>query len=162
MIRPVRAEDAREICAIYNHYIKNTVITFEEELLEAPEMERRIAAISAKYPWLVHEENGEIIGYAYANSYRDRSAYRYAAELSIYLKEERQGEGIGSALFGRLLSELKETKLHALVSAITLPNERSIALQEKFGFKEIARFAEIGFKFGKWLEVGYWELIISP
>jgi phosphinothricin acetyltransferase len=162
MIRPVRAEDAPAICAIYNHYIKNTVITFEEELLEPPEIKRRIAAVSAKYPWFVREENGEILGYAYANSYRDRSAYRYAAELSIYLKEDRLGEGIGSGLFERLLSELKETKLHALVSAITLPNDRSIALQKKFGFREIACFAEIGFKFGKWLDVAYWELVITP
>ncbi|MDR1285974.1 MAG: GNAT family N-acetyltransferase [Treponema sp.] len=161
MIRPVRPEDAAAICGIYNYYIKNTVITFEEEPLDPSEMERRIGAVTAKYPWFVREEKGGISGYAYLNAYRDRSAYRFAAELSIYLREDRQGEGIGTELLEHLLEAARKMKLHTVVSAVTLPNERSVALQEKFGFTPIACFTEIGFKHGRWLDVGYWELVVD-
>jgi phosphinothricin acetyltransferase len=157
MIRPARPEDALAICLIYNHYVTNTVVTFEEEPVTPAGMERRIQTVTAAYPWIVHEEAGEILGYAYANLFRERAAYRYTAELSIYLQDGRQGEGIGSALFGRLLSLLAETDTHALLSAITLPNERSVALHEKFGFRQAALFKEVGRKHGRWLDVGYWE-----
>jgi phosphinothricin acetyltransferase len=165
MIRPVRPEDAAAVCGIYNHYIKNTVITFEEEPVGLSEMRRRIAAVTAKYPWFVRGDNGEISGYAYLNAYRDRSAYRFTAELSVYIKEDRLGEGMGTELLGRLLSAARETAperqaLHAVVSGITLPNERSVALHEKFGFTQTACFRETGFKQGRWLDVGYWELVL--
>jgi phosphinothricin acetyltransferase len=161
MIRPVNAADAQAICGIYNYYIANTVITFEEELISAGEMERRIRELTAKYPWFVREEAGEIVAYAYVNKWKERPAYRYAAELSIYVKSGKEGQGIGGELMAHLLEAVKKTEIHALVSGITLPNERSVALHEKFGFREIARFNEIGFKLGAWLDVGYWELIMN-
>ncbi|MDR1862421.1 MAG: GNAT family N-acetyltransferase [Treponema sp.] len=162
MIRPVKAGDAVSIATIYNYYIKNTVITFEEIPVSINEIGKRIREIGAKYPWLVWEESGAVTGYAYADAWKERSAYRRAAELSIYIKPDFQGKGIGRALFSRVLEEVRKTGIHALVSGITLPNEASVALHEKFGFKNIACFNEIGFKSGKWLDVGYWELILPP
>lgn len=160
MIRPVKDSDAKNIAGIYNHYVRETVATFEERPVSIGEMTGRVAAVSAKYPWLVLEENGEVSGYACLNSWKERYAYRYAAELSIYLKTGLEGKGRGTELMKALLEAARKTELHALVSGITLPNERSAALHEKFGFVKIAQFNEIGFKLGRRLDVGYWELII--
>ncbi|MDR1566369.1 MAG: GNAT family N-acetyltransferase [Treponema sp.] len=161
MIRPVKLSDAEEICGIYNYYIENTVITFEETPLPAREMEERIWKILSKYPYFVWEDEGEVTGYTYINTWKERAAYRYAAELSIYLKNGRQGQGTGRLLLTRLLEEVRKTDVHALVSGITLPNDRSVGLHEKSGFKKIAQFNEIGYKHGRWLDVGYWELVLK-
>lgn len=160
IIRRVEIKDAEDITAIYSYYIENTIITFEEELITVKEMASRIETISSKYPFLVYEENGKVVGYAYATQWKARSAYRNSAENTIYLHPDAKGKGIGSILFSKFLDEIKKTDLHVLVGGIALPNEASVALHEKFGFKKIAQFEEIGFKFGKWIDVGYWELII--
>jgi phosphinothricin acetyltransferase len=161
MIRPVKIEDAVAICGIYNYYVANTVITFDEEPYSVGDMEKKIREIGAAYPWFVREDEGEVLGYAYVNSWRERVSYRYSAEVSIYVRDGYQGRGIGSGLFACLLEAVKKSEIHALVSAITLPNERSAALQEKFGFRKIAQLDEIGFKDGRWLDVGYWERILA-
>jgi phosphinothricin acetyltransferase len=161
MIRPVTVNDAAAICGIYNHYIKTTAITFEEIPVSINEMEGRIKTVLAKYPWLVWEEEGEILGYAYSNKWRDRSAYRYSAEDSIYIKHGAQGKGIGKSLLTALLEEARRTDIHVLVAGITQPNEQSVGLHEKFGFKKIAEFVEIGYKMNRWLNVGYWQLILG-
>jgi phosphinothricin acetyltransferase len=162
MIRGVKIEDAASICMIYNYYIENTVVSFENVLISVNEMENRIREISASYPWLVWEnEEGHISGYAYVNKWKDRAAYRFSAEVSIYLEHGTEGRGVGSILLGRLLEEVRKTELHALVAGITLPNERSVALHEKFGFTKIAQFNEIGFKMNARLDVGYWELVLK-
>jgi len=162
MIRPVRLADGEAIRAIYNHYIENTAISFEETPVQTGEMEERIRKISAKYPYLVYEEgSGEINGYAYINMWKERKSYRFSAELSIYIKDGLQGRGMGRKLMERLLEEARATDIHSLVSGITLPNDRSVALHEKFGFSKIAQFREIGYKFNTWLDVGYWELILK-
>ncbi|MDR1905138.1 MAG: GNAT family N-acetyltransferase [Treponema sp.] len=162
MVRSVKREDAASICTIYNYYIENTAVSFEGVLISVNEMENRIKEISASYPWLVWEdEEGYVSGYAYVNKWRERSAYRFSAEVSIYLKYGTEGQGVGSILLSRLLEEVRKTELHALVAGITLPNERSVALHEKFGFTKIAQFNEIGFKLNTWLDVGYWELILK-
>ncbi|MDR2807872.1 MAG: GNAT family N-acetyltransferase [Spirochaetaceae bacterium] len=160
VIRPVTITDAASLCSLYNYYIEQTVITFEQEPVSLQTMEERIRNITARYPWLVWEDGGEIIGYAYVNKWRERFAYRFSVENSIYLRHGFEGQGMGSRLLAALLDKLHKSDLHAVVSAITLPNERSIALHEKFGFKAIARFNEIGFKMDRWLDVGYWELIL--
>ena len=159
MIRQVVPGDAAALCGIYNYYVQNTAATFEEEPVRLAEMESRVRTISAAYPWLVLEEAGAILGYAYANKFRERSAYRYAAEISIYLKNGQENRGLGTLLFGRLLEETKKTNIHALIAGITLPNDRSVAVHEKFGFEKIACFREVGFKMNRWLDVGYWELL---
>jgi phosphinothricin acetyltransferase len=161
MIRPVNAGDARDICGIYNYFVENTAVSFEEQALSVPEMENRIREISAVYPWFVQEEGGVVLGYACTNRFRDRSAYRYTAELSIYVKSGHEGKGIGGKLFARLLEAAKESSVHVLVSAITVPNERSVGLHEKFGFVKAALFNEIGYKLGEWRNVGYWELVLK-
>jgi phosphinothricin acetyltransferase len=161
MIRPVNAADAPAICEIYNYYIANTAISFEEEPVSASEMEDRIRTVTAEYPWFVREEGGEAAAYAYVHKWQGRMAYRYTAELSIYVKHGREGRGLGRELMARLLEAVQKTEIHTLVSGITIPNDRSIALHEKFGFQKIARFKEVGFKLDQWLDVGYWELIIK-
>jgi phosphinothricin acetyltransferase len=162
MIRAVTIADAQAICGIYNPYIKHTVISFEENPITMQAMERRIRAISSVYPWLVCEEAGEVIGYAYVNQWKDRTAYGSSVEDSIYLKHGYEGKGIGACLLSRLLEAVEKTAIHAVVAGITLPNERSIALHEKFGFTRVAQFKEIGFKLHQWLDVGYWELLLRP
>ncbi|MDR1058265.1 MAG: GNAT family N-acetyltransferase [Treponema sp.] len=161
MIRRVTIKDAAGIQEIYNYYVENTAITFEEKPAALGEMETRIRGIGEKYPWFIREDDGdEVLGYAYANAWKERPSYRYSAELSIYVRNGHQGKGIGGELMTLLLEELRKTDIHALISGITLPNEQSVALHERFGFRNIACFREIGFKLGKWLDVGYWELIL--
>jgi phosphinothricin acetyltransferase len=161
MVRPATVHDAKSICGIYNHYIKTTAITFEEIPVSIGEMEGRIRTVLAKYPWIVWEEEGEILGYAYLNKWRDRPSYRYSAEDSIYIQDGVRGRGIGKKLLAALLAEARQTDLHALVAGITLPNEQSVGLHETFGFKKIAEFGEIGYKLNRWLTVGYWQLILE-
>ncbi|MDR2110712.1 MAG: GNAT family N-acetyltransferase [Spirochaetaceae bacterium] len=160
MIRPVTLGDAPAICGIYNHYVKNTVITFEERPVSIHEMEGRIREITPVFPWVVWEEAAGIAGYAYIHRWKERSAYRFSVEDSIYLKKGYEGKGIGKRLLSTLLEEIKKTDVHAVVAAITIPNDRSIGLHEKFGFVKIARFPEIGYKLDTWLDVGYWELLL--
>jgi phosphinothricin acetyltransferase len=160
VIRPVTADDAAAVCGIYNYYITNTVITFEEDELKPAAMEARIRDIAGKYPWFVWEDNGEILGYAYAHQWHDRAAYRFSAEDSVYLRHDILGRGIGWQLLGRIIADLRKTDVHALMSVITVPNERSTALHESFGFKKVGEFREIGYKLNSRLDVGYWELLL--
>ena len=162
MIRPVNLEDGAAICSIYNHYVENAIYTFEEAPLQVDEMRERIRKISAKYPYLVYEDgNGEVNGYAYINTWKEREAYRFSAELSVYVKDGLHGKGMGRQLMERLLEEVRKTEIHSLVSGISLPNDPSVALHEKLGFVKIGQFREIGYKLGKWLDVGYWELVLK-
>ena len=161
IIRPADCSgDAQAICDIYNYYIENTTATFEEQAISLENMEARIKKISGQYPYLVQEDNNEITGYAYANIWKERSAYRNSAEISIYLKNGNQGKGKGQELLDSLIREIRKTKLHVLIAGITMPNERSIRLFEKSGFSKIGHFREVGFKNNRWLDVGYWELIV--
>ena len=161
MIRSVEPKDAREIVGIYNFYINNTDITFEEHTVSVDEMEKRISDVTAKYPWLVIEEGGNILGYAYSSKYRERSAYRYTAELTIYMKNGEEGKGLGAELMRRVIEETRGRGIHILISAIAIPNERSVTIHEKFGFEKIGHFREVGFKFDHWIDVGYWELVLT-
>ena len=161
MIRNISQDDARVICDIYNYYILNSISTFELEPVSPEEIRNRIYRITQKYPWLVYEEDSEVIGYAYADEWKTRKDYKYSVESTIYLKDGYSGKGIGSTLYKFLLNEIKKTGIHAVIGGISLPNEASIALHEKLGFKEIACFKEVGYKFDKWIDVGYWELIIK-
>jgi phosphinothricin acetyltransferase len=160
VIRPVTADDAAAVCGIYNYYITNTVITFEEDELEPAAMEARIRDIAGRYPWLVWEDNGEVLGYAYAHQWHDRAAYRFSAETTVYLRHDILGRGIGRQLLGRIIADLRKTDVHALMAVITVPNERSTALHESFGFKKAGEFREIGYKLDRRLDVGYWELLL--
>jgi len=161
MIRTVRKEDAKQICDIYNYYVENTIITFEEEPVNLKEMEYIIIEILCSMPCLVYEEENRIISYAYAGKWKGRCAYRYSAESTVYVKNDSPGKGIGTRLYKKLLEKLKNKGIHAVLGGIALPNEKSRKLHEKLGFKKVAHFKEVGYKFNKWIDVEYWELILK-
>lgn len=159
-IRPTLLSDAAAIADIYNYYIEHTVVTFEETAITSADMEARIGQVlDRKQPWIVGEKDGQVVGYAYAGEWKSRCAYRYSLESTVYLKHGEEGHGIGSALYGKLIELLKEKKYHAVIGGIALPNPASVALHEKFGFRKIGQFLEVGYKFNQWIDVGYWELI---
>jgi phosphinothricin acetyltransferase len=158
-IRPVKFVDAEQITVIYNFYVLNTHHTFETEPVTSKEMQKRIGEIISNYPYLVVEENGEILAYAYAAQYKSRIAYKSSFEISIYVKNGVRGKGIGTKLYERLFEQLEKNDVHAIIAGIALPNHASVRLHEKFGFEKVAHFREVGFKFYKWIDVGYWELI---
>ena len=160
MIRPVAPSDAAAIAAIYNPYIRDTTITFEEEPVSTEEMAARIAKVTADFPWLVWEEAGEVIGYAYASTWRTRHAYRFAVETAIYLASGQHGQGRGATLYQALLAELRQRGFHLVLGCLALPNDPSIRLHEKLGFKKVGHMTEAGWKFGAWVDVGFWELLL--
>lgn len=159
MIRTVSpADDAGTICKIYNHYITDTIVTFETEPVDAEAMRERIESITARFPYLVYEQDGKVLGYCYAATWRSRAAYDQTVETTVYLHKDWIGKGLGHQLYQELVRQLRNAGLHVAVASITLPNTRSVALHEKFGFRKVAHFTEVGNKFGKWLDVGFWEL----
>ena len=161
LVRSVHASDAEAIARIYNYYVQDTIITFEEEPVSAAEMVSRFEAVtSAALPWLVIESNGQVDGFAYASPWKRRSAYRYSVESTIYLDAQRLSHGLGTLLYTALLDDLRQRPLHLVIGGVALPNAASIRLHEKLGFRKVAHFSEVGFKFGRWIDVGYWQLII--
>jgi phosphinothricin acetyltransferase len=157
-IREAAASDAAVVADIYNHYVTATVVTFEEEPVPVAETARRIQEVrSESLPWLVAEADGRVVGYAYARPWHVRSAYRFSAEITVYLAASHARRGIGSALYGELLPILQTRRIHAVIGGIALPNEASVALHEKFGLHKVAHFEEVGFKFDRWIDVGYWQ-----
>ncbi len=160
MIRPAAASDAPHIAGIYNHHVRETVVTFEERPVPDEEMARRIEETTLSYPWLVLEVDGSVAGFANASSWKRRSAYRFAAESTIYMDRQFAGRGLGSGLYRALIEEMRSRGLHCAIGGIALPNPASIALHEKLGFRHLGRFSQVGYKFGNWVDVGYWELLL--
>jgi L-amino acid N-acyltransferase YncA len=162
VIRSASAADALSIAAIYNHYVAATVITFEEEPIPAQAMAARISEIQAlDLPWLVAELDGVIVGYSYANRWKARSAYRFCVESTIYLKPGSEGRGHGTRLYVALLDVLKSQRIHAVIGGAALPNPASVALHETLGFEHVGTFRQVGFKHGRWVDVAYWQLVLS-
>jgi phosphinothricin acetyltransferase len=159
-IREVGARDAQAICRIYNPHVLNTIVTFEEVEVPIPEMSERITSVTQSFPWLVAEQNGAIVGYAYAGTFSKRSAYRHAVETTIYVEESARGHGLGAELYFALLEKLRTMPLRTALGVVALPNEASVALHEKCGFKKVAHLSEVGFKFGRWIDVGYWQILL--
>lgn len=158
-IRKVKPEDARQIAEIYNYYVLETHHSFENEALSVNDMMDRIDAITESCPFLVCENDGEIFGFAYGTHYKPRSAYKHSVEVSVYLKNDSKQKGIGTKLYEKLFKEIDKMDVHAIIAGISLPNEASIKLHEKFGFEKVAHFREVGFKMNRWVDVGYWELV---
>lgn len=156
-IRPCEPRHVIAVCEIYNHYIANTVITFEETPLKVSEMAQRVETHTQRYPWLVCEDGGQIVGYAYASTWKARAAYRHTAEATVYVREGCEGRGHGKALYAALLEALAQCDCHVVLGCIALPNAKSVGLHEHFGFEKVAHFAEVGRKFDQWLDVGYWR-----
>ncbi|MFL0804252.1 MAG: GNAT family N-acetyltransferase [Agarilytica sp.] len=162
MIREATERDAAKVSEIYNHYIQNTVITFEESLITESEFVERIRRVQAAgYSWLVAVENEEIVGYAYSSKWNERTAYRNTAEVSVYLSHTATSAGWGTRLYEVLFSTLQEKGIHSVIAGVSLPNSSSVAIHEKFGMEKVAHFKEVGFKFGKWLDVGYWQVQLN-
>lgn len=158
-IRPATADDAAALCAIYNHYVRHTAITFEEAPVAATDMAARIADVSsAGLPWLVAADDGHPLGYAYATRWRVRPAYRHSVESTVYLAPDATGRGLGTRLYRALLDALRARGLNAVIGGIALPNAASVALHESLGFEQVACFKDVGMKFDRWVDVGYWQL----
>lgn len=161
MIRTATVADAQAICDIYNPYIASTIITFEEVPVDATDMARRIDDIQARHLWLVAEEAGAIVGYAYAGPWRPRTAYRHAVETSVYLAPGAVRRGLGRALYRQVLDALPAKGFRCAMGGIALPNDASVALHEAMGFRKVAHFTDVGFKFGRWIDVGYWQIVFA-
>lgn len=158
MIRTATAGDADAIARIYNHYVANTIITFEEQAVSSEEMAARIAEVAAASPpWLVAEQDGRVVGYAYASKWKGRCAYRFSAECTVYLDPDCVGRGYGTQLYESLFAALRERGMHAVIGGVALPNPASVALHEKLGMRKVAHFGEVGYKFERWIDVGYWQ-----
>jgi L-amino acid N-acyltransferase YncA len=161
MIRKATPFDSAAIAEIYNYYVLNTVMTFEETAVTAEDMGRRIVEIQCSHAWLVYEEEGKVIGYAYSGPWKLRAAYRHASETSVYLAPAHTGKGVGRKLYEHLLVEIRPLNLHAIIGGIALPNDASIRLHEQLSFKKIGHFHEVGWKLGRWVDVAYWQLIME-
>ena len=160
-IRAAVERDAPAIAALHNHYVQRSTATFEESSVSVSDMASRILAVlSVPLPWLIAERENALVGYTYASKWRTRSGYRFSVEVSVYVDPKCSGEGVGSMLYRALLERLREANVHAVMGGIALPNDASIALHEKFGFTKVAHFRDVGFKFGQWIDVGYWHTLL--
>ncbi|HET7307596.1 MAG TPA: arsinothricin resistance N-acetyltransferase ArsN1 family B [Gammaproteobacteria bacterium] len=159
VIRPATDADADAIARIYNHYVANTIITFEEQPVPSAEVANRIAANAANaLPWLIATQGDRVVGYTHASKWKGRCAYRFSVESTAYLAPGSVGRGIGSRLYELLLDRLREKSVHVVLAGIALPNPASVALHEKLGFRKVGHFGQVGFKFNQWIDVGYWQL----
>ena len=160
IVRPVTLKDAAAVAAIYNHYVLHTIVTFEEEAISTAEMKARIKEITAVLPFFVAVEKGSVVGYAYANKWKSRCAYRFSVESTVYLAPAAAGRGLGTQLYTALLAALRKLGRHGIIAGVALPNPASVALHEKLGFAKIGHFKEVGWKQNQWIDVGYWELLL--
>jgi phosphinothricin acetyltransferase len=163
MLRIAEARDAARIAEIYRPYVERTAISFEEEAPGAEEIAAKIARVGAAFPFIVYEEAGgpgKVLGYAYATRYRERAAYRWSLEDSVYVSEEARGRGIGRILLAALLELLRELRYMKVYAVITPPNPASVALHEAFGFKPLCRFEDTAFKLGSWQSIDWMDLAL--
>lgn len=160
-VRDAEPGDAEAIAEIYYYYILNSHATFELDPIDAVEMLRRIEnSVEHGLPFLVADSDEKIVGYAHAQPYKQRAAYKRSVEISVYISPASTATGIGSALYARLFERLGSLDIHAVIGGISLPNDASVRLHEKFGMTKVAHFREVGNKFGRWIDVGYWQLVL--
>jgi len=160
-IRQAAASDAEAILAVYAPYVRDTAVSFETEAPSPAEFAARIAAISARYPFLVYETGGALAGYAYASGHRERAAYMYDADVSIYLAPRFHGTGIACELYERLFALLKRLGYRNAYAGCTAENARSLSFHRKFGFTEAGTFHKTGYKFGRWHDVIWLEKTLN-
>jgi L-amino acid N-acyltransferase YncA len=157
-IRLATKDDCASILEIYAPYITNTVITFEYQIPTIDEFRERMIKVQSSYPWLVCEVDGRVAGYAYASRFREREAYSWSVDFSVYIKPEHQGKNIGKALYTALFELLKLQGYYNAYAGVAVPNTKSEGLHESFGFKEIGVYRNVGYKFGKWHDVKWYSL----
>ena len=160
-IRSATAADASAILAIYAPVVRDTIISFETEVPSVAEIAQRIDTTLAMHPYLVAEMDGAVAGYAYAGEHRARSAYRWSVDVTVYVAAPARRLGIARALYGRLLPMLAERQFHAAFAGIALPNPASVGLHEAMGFSPVGIYREVGFKFGRWHDVGWWQHLLN-
>lgn len=154
------ARDAAACAAVYSPFVTAGVASLEERAPDEREMATRVQTISTRYPWLVAEVEGMVVGFAYATEHRARSAYRWATETTVYVSPSHHRRRVGRALYGTLLPLLASQGLYVACAGITLPNQASVALHERFGFEPIGVYRGIGFKHGIWWTTGWWQLAL--
>ncbi len=163
LLRPALPEDAGQIAAIYGEYVLHGLATFEETPPDAEEMARRMAQVKAQsYPWLVAGRAGRIVGYAYLSRFKERSAYRFTAEDSVYVAPACRGQGIGSRLLAALLEQASKSELHSIMAVIgDSDNRGSVALHARHGFRHVGVARALGFKLGRWVDVVYMQKMLA-
>lgn len=159
-VRQIVMGDAAAVQAIYAPYVTDTIVSFEEVPPDIVEVERRIAAIQPKYPYLVAEEDGRIVGYAYASEHRTRAAYRTSVDVAVYVAPDAHRNGVARCLYSRLLPAAASLGYHAAFAGIALPNKASVGLHEAMGFEPVGIYREVGQKFGAWHDVGWWQRLL--
>jgi L-amino acid N-acyltransferase YncA len=160
-IRVATPADAEQIQAIYAPIERDTAISFEYEPPTVDEMAQRIAGTLSTHPYLVCDEDGRILGYVYAGAHRARAAYRWSVDTTIYVDGRTHRSGVGQALYEALLAILRRQGFHGVFAGITLPNAGSVGLHETLGFKSLGVYQDVGFKLGRWHDVGWWRLPLS-
>lgn len=159
-IRAARPEDAAAIAAIYAPFVLSGTVSFENDAPDTRQMRARMTASDGYYPWIVAtngDEDGGVLGYAYAGQFRDRPAYRYVVETSIYVAGAVQGQGAGRLLYEALIDTVRAQGFTQAIGAIALPNDGSIRLHESVGFRRAGAYRQVGFKQGQWIDVGFWQ-----
>lgn len=161
IIRLANEADSASILEVYAPFITDTIITFEYDVPTVMEFGKRITNITRKYPWLVCEVNGNIIGYAYASKFNERAAYDWSVDFSVYIKPEYHRKNIGKALYFALFELLKMQGYYNAYAGVTLPNIKSEGHHQAFGFKPVGIYRNVGYKFGSWHDVKWFELKIQ-
>jgi phosphinothricin acetyltransferase len=156
------ARDAAACAAIYAPFVHESAVSFEEVAPDADSFAARIARLAATHPWLVAEVDARVVGFAYGSPHRERAAYRWACDVSVYIAAAHRGHGIGGALYEALFALLREQRIHVACAGITLPNDASVGLHESLGFEPVGIYRGIGWKAGAWRDVGWWQLDLSP
>lgn len=160
-IRFVQESDAAAIAEIYRPYVENTSISFEYDAPSSEEFLQRIRSTTAEFPWIVCLSDNEIIGYAYAIPHRNRTAYQWSADVTIYFSETFHRKGIAKITYETLFSILKLQGIHTLLAGITIPNEKSVGFHTALGFELLGTYQNIGFKFGKWHDTQWYQRPIN-
>jgi L-amino acid N-acyltransferase YncA len=156
-VRAATEQDGPAIAAIYAPYVQDTAITFEEVPPTAAQMSERVRATMSTYPFLVFQEADAVVAYAYASRHAERAAYRWSVDVAIYAAPRVHRRGIGRALYTRLLENLERQGFHSAYAGITRPNDKSVGLHEAMGFEPVGTYDEVGFKLGRWWDVGWWR-----
>lgn len=160
MIRPFKVEDTQQLLDIYNYFVLNSTATFDIEPLSFEAFSSKIIRINNSFPVIVYVEGNSILGYAYGSRFRPKPAYNNTVESTVYVKHDAFGKQIGTKLYKELLQLLKADNYHVVLGILTIPNDASVRLHEKFGFKHVADLKQVGFKFGEWQNIGIWQLVL--
>jgi L-amino acid N-acyltransferase YncA len=154
--------DAAACAAIYAPSVCEGVASLEERAPEPHEMAERIRIVSRTHPWLVAELDGEVAGYAYGSHHRERAAYRWTADVTVYISAAHHRRGVGRTLYGALFGLLERQGIYEVCAGVTLPNDASVGLHESLGFQPVGVYRNVAYKFGRWYSVGWWQMCLRP